>query len=572
MNKYFAYDENNRKIEFLLEKNDYSINLTLPVSEFKSAKRLTILPEFGVAKAGADGFYLLPRNIGMRGDIKVEFKEREDELLSYNKPVMAVYAIVTDSLCALVRFERNYKFTINAELKGGVYSVYLTTEFGGKRDLPYDDIRIEIVPVSGDTLGDYAKRERDLRLERGEIINLAEKCRERAVVDYARRSPRIRIRMAWKQSPSPVKHQIPENQPPVHVACDFARVRDIADALKARGVKECELQLVGWNLGGHDGAFPQLFPVEPSLGGEEEMKKTFSYVKSLGYRISTHTNLIDAYELADCFSWDDIVVTEDGEYLQIGDYGGGYAYHVCPERQMYTAMNTIPELVKYGENGLHFNDVISIVEPDTCHSPKHPCTTADGIKYVNTIMSTQMGMFGGFSSEGCFDFALGNLDYGLYVSFGDGFGRKEYPLADAYLPFFEMTYHGILLYNPTSPTVNYPIKNPEDKLTFILRGGRPSFYFHSRFRTGATNWMGEIDFLTDTDDELAFACDKIAEAQREYEALAHLQTVCMSDYKILDGIEVALYENGTEIAANLTDSEKTYRGEPIPAWGYKVFE
>ena len=83
--------------------------------------------------------------------------------------------------------------------------------------------------------------------------------------------------------------------------------------------------------------------------------------------------------------------------------------------------------------------------------------------------------------------------------------------------------------------------------------------------------MGEIDFLTDTDDELAFACDKIAEAQREYEALAHLQTVCMSDYKILDGIEVALYENGTEIAANLTDSEKTYRGEPIPAWGYKVF-
>lgn len=573
MSKYFAYDENNKRIEFLSEEKDGIIKLTLPLSEFKDAKSLVILPELGEVKAGAEGFYLLPRNISMRGDIKVDFKDREDAILSYTKPVQAVYAIEKADMHALVRFERNYKFAINAELKGGIYSVYLTTEFGGKRDLPYDDIRIEIIPLPENAnLGDIARVERELRLERGEVIPLAAKCRERAVVDYARRSPLIRIRMAWKQSPSPVKHQTPENQPPVHVACDFARVRDIADALKARGVKECELQLVGWNLGGHDGAFPQLFPVEPSLGGEEEMKKTFSYVKSLGYRISTHTNLIDAYELADCFSWDDIVVTEDGEYLQIGDYGGGYAYHVCPERQMYTGMNTIPELVKYGENGLHFNDVISIVEPDTCHSPKHPCTTADGIKYVNTIMNTQMGMFGGFSSEGCFDFALGNLDYGLYVSFGDGFGRKEYPLADAYLPFFEMTYHGILLYNPTSPTVNYPIKNPEDKLTFILRGGRPSFYFHSKFRTGATNWMGEIDFLTDTDDELAFACDKIAEAQREYEALAHLQTVCMSDYKILDGIEVALYENGTEIAANLTDSEKTYQGEIIPAWGYKIFE
>ena len=573
MSKYFAYDENNRKIEFTSEKKDGIIKLTLPVSEFKDAKKLVILPELATAKAGEDGFYLLPRNIGMRGDIKVEFKEREDDLLSYTKPVMAVYAIVTDSLRALVRFERNYKFALNAELKDGVYSVYLTTEFGGKNDLPYDDIRIEIIPLPENAnLGDIARVERELRLSRGEIKLLTEKCRERAVVEYARRSPLIRIRMAWKQSPSPIKHQTPENQPPVHVACDFKRVRDIADALCARGVKECELQLVGWNLGGHDGAFPQLFPVEPLLGGEEEMKKTFAHVKNLGYRISTHTNLIDAYELADCFSWDDIVMTEEGEYRQVGDYGGGYAYHVCPERQMYTAMNTVPELVKYGENGLHFNDVISIVEPDVCHSPKHPCTTADGIKCVNTIMNTQMGMFGGFSSEGCFDFALGNLDYGLYVSFGDGFGRKEFPLADAYVPFFELTYHGILLYNPTSPTVNYPIKNPEDKLTFILRGGRPSFYFHSKFRTGAANWMGEIDFLTDTDDDLAFACDKIAAAQREYDSLAHLQTVFMSDYKMLDGIDVAVYENGTEIAANLTDDEKIYRGESVPAWSYKIFE
>ena len=84
--------------------------------------------------------------------------------------------------------------------------------------------------------------------------------------------------------------------------------------------------------------------------------------------------------------------------------------------------------------------------------------------------------------------------------------------------------------------------------------------------------MGEIDFLTDTDADLAHAADLIAEAQREYETLSHLQTVFMSDYKVLDGIEVAMYENGTEIAANLTDSEKAYRDVSIPAWGYKIFE
>lgn len=571
MNKYFAYDENNRKIEFLSEERDGIIKLTLPLSEFKDAKSLRLLPEISEAHAGEDGFYLLPRNISMRGDVQIFFSERDDDVLSYSKPVMAFYAIKKDSFCALVRFERNYKFSINATLEGGIYRCFLSTLFGGKNDLPYDDIRIEMIPLPEcATLGDIARAERGLRLERGEIVTLAEKCRERAVIDYARRSPIIRIRMAWKQSPSPIKHQSPDNQPPVHVACDFERVRDIADALYARGVKECELQLVGWNLGGHDGAFPQLFPVEPTLGGEEEMKKTFAHVKSLGYRISTHTNLIDSYELADCFSWDDVVKTEEGEYLQVGDYGGGLAYHVCPERQMYNSLRTIPELARYGEDGLHFNDVISIVEPDTCHSPLHPCTTADGIEYVNSIMNYQRGIFGGFSSEGCFDFAIGNLDYGLYVSFGDGFGKKEFPLVSRHVPFFELTYHGILLYNPTSPTVNYPIKPAEDRLTFILRGGKPTFYFHSRFRTGAKNWMGETDLVTDTDEDLAFAADVIAKGAREFEPLADLQTVFMSEYEYENGLEIASYENGVKIVGNFSDTEREYLGHRIAAGEYAV--
>ena len=571
--RYFAYDENDRQIPFLVEEKGGIIKLTLPLSEFKSAKSLRLLPEISEARAGDDGFYILPRSIGMRGDVQILFTERENDALSYSKPVMAVYGIKRSNECLLVRFDRNYKFSINATLESGVYRTFLSTAFGGKNDLPYDDVRIEIISLKADAeLGDLAKAERELRLSRGEITTLDEKCRERAVVDYARRAPIIRIRMAWKQSPSPVKHQTPETQPPVFVACDFARVRDIADALNERGVKECELQLVGWNLGGHDGAFPQLFPVEPTLGGEEEMKKTFAHVKSLGYRISTHTNLIDSYEIANCFSWDDVVITEEGEYLQVGDYGGGLAYHVCPERQMYNSLRTIPELARYGENGLHFNDVISIVEPDTCHSPLHPCTTADGIRYVNSIMNYQRGIFGGFSSEGCFDFALGNLDYGLYVSFGDGFGHKEFPLVSRHVPFFELTYHGILLYNPTSPTVNYPIKTPADRLTFVLRGGKPTFYFHSRFRTGAKNWMGETDLITDTDEDLFRAADIIAESTREYAGLIRLQTLFMTNYEYSadSALEIASYEDGTRIVGNFSENVQKYCGREILPGEYAI--
>ena len=68
-----------------------------------------------------------------------------------------------------------------------------------------------------------------------------------------------------------------------------------------------------------------------------ELKKTIAYVKDLGYRISLHTNTIDAVEIADTFTWDDVVVTRDGEYYQCGHYSRGYAYHVCLEKQLKNA-------------------------------------------------------------------------------------------------------------------------------------------------------------------------------------------------------------------------------------------
>jgi hypothetical protein len=324
-------------------------------------------------------------------------------------------------------------------------------------DKIYDDIRIEIIPLpNAKTAGDFAKAERELRIARGEIMTLKEKC-EREIVDYSRKHPVVRIRMGWKQSPSPYKHQHKDNEPMMHTAVTFARVRDIVDALKKAGVEGADLQLVGWNKSGHDGRFPQLFPVEEALGGELELRKTIEYVKSLGYKISLHTNLVDSYEIADCFKWENVCVHQDGTYLQRGDYSGGYSYIVCPKKQYENNKMHMEQLKDLGLNGVHFTDVISIIMPDVCHNEKHPCSTKEAIEISKKIMRETRETLGAFSSEGAFDFALGELDYALYVCFGDGFGAKNIPICDSFIPFFELVYHGIILYNPMSPTVNFTI-------------------------------------------------------------------------------------------------------------------
>lgn len=561
-----AVDENGKSYYFdtLLRKD--SLLLTLKKQTIEGVDKLWLLPDLGTARAGDEGCFILPRNISMVGDIQIFFTEREDTSYTYDKPILSAYGIKRPGLCAYLRIERNYQYGFEAKCEGGVYTATPVFDFT-KHDAVYDDIRIELYLMGEDAdYNDMARLEREVRLSRGEITTLREKC-ARPAVEYARRYPLIRIRMGWKPSPATDLHQKVETEPDMFVACDFARVRAIADELKRQGVEGAELQLVGWNQSGHDGRFPQLFPADPRLGGTEGLIETIDYVKSLGYRISTHTNTIDAYEIADSFTWDDIVVKRDGEYQLAGPYSGGQAYHVCLPKQLKNTKRDLPELAALGEDGLHFTDVVSIVIPDDCHSPDHPSTTANGILYANEIIRYTQTLFEGFSSEGCMDFALPQLDFGLYVTFGNGFGVKQVPICDRFLPFFEIAYHGILLYNPMSTTVNYPIKDKNERLTLYLRGGKPAMYYYSKFRTGgAKNWMGETDLICDTEEELRESVARIKCAAEEYATLADRQFVYIDRYEIVgNGIEVAHYEDGIRVVGNLAQTAQTYDGRTLEA-------
>ncbi len=575
---FYALDNTGKRIEFDKEVIGNSSFFTLKKEKIADAKALEVHSDLTSAIAGEDGFYIIPRYDNLLGDVYTTFRERVNGELMIGNPVMSCYAVKTERFCGLIRFERNYEIGLKLSVKDNKYYLKIIYTFG--TTLPnrsyskvYDDIKIEIVELPRtSTIGDFAKAERDIRLERGEITTLSEKCK-REVVEYSRKHPLVRIRLAWKESPSPIKHQHEGNEPMMHRAVSFARVRDIADSLKAKGVEGADLQLVGWNRSGHDGRFPQLFPVEPALGGEAELRKTIEYVKKLGYKISLHIDLMDAYELANCFKWADITVKEDGSYLQTGDFGGGYSYRICPKRQRIVNKGHLEKIKELGVNGMHYIDVLSIVMPDSCFSEDHPCTLNEGRKEYIDILKDTTKALGGASSEGTLDYTIPALDYGLYVSFGDGFTATNVPLCDSFIPFFELTYHGILLYNPLSPTVNYTIKSARDRLYFFLRGGRPSFYIHSRFKANGKDWMGKVDLEADSNESLDRATDAIAKGAEEYKDFADRQFIFMKDYVVTgDGVEAAIYEDGVTIAGNFSEEDKVYEGHVVPAGDFIVIK
>ena len=99
----------------------------------------------------------------------------------------------------------------------------------------------------------------------------------------------------------------------MRVFCDFARVRDILDEFHRQGIERAEFCLVGWNRGGHDGRYPQIFPVEPALGGEAELRKTIRHGQSLGYQIVAHDCYYGAYRISEDWSEDYMRKQPDGE-------------------------------------------------------------------------------------------------------------------------------------------------------------------------------------------------------------------------------------------------------------------
>lgn len=489
------------------------------------------------------GYLLLPRAAGCIDYGLFYFsRHQEDFDIILRELNMPVFGVKTRRECYLaVVTGMIWNFSLRIVRKDGIYSLYPTFEVNGEQ--PYEDFCLELYELTGED-ADYsgmARRYRKLRLERGEIIPLSRRAQDNACLAYAADSVMIRVRCGWKPAPPEVLHQTLENEPPMHVACDFDRVGDILDELKAQGVDKAEICLVGWNMKGHDGRWPQAFPVCQELGGEEKLRALISKAQSMGYQITCHTNSTDQYEIAENYGADNCWVNRDGT-TPGGAWSGGQMYHLCPQIGYEQALEVLPKVAELGFRGIHYIDVIGVVSLRRCFHEKHPVSYPESLEYARKLCCFAREQFGGMSSEGAYDFIVPYLDYGLYISFEQGgTGVCHQPV-----PFWQLVYHGTVLSNPYSCTVNSTFKGPEDFLKMIEYGGRPSFYFYSAFMGNGKNWMGNTDCTCDTPEDLRESVSKIKKAYDVHKALPGLPYAFMEKHEqTAEGVFDVSYSDGT---------------------------
>jgi hypothetical protein len=129
------------------------------------------------------------------------------------------------------------------------------------------------------------------------------------------------------------------------------------------------------------------------------------------------------------------------------------------------------------------------------------------------------------------------------------------------------------LSNPASETVNYNIKEPYYKLRFIEAGGRPLYYFYSKFMNNGNNWMGEVDLSYKDREDLQNSVKVIKEGFDEYQPMSYLQYETLDNHEeIAPGVTCSTFSDGSMIICNYTNKVFRFKDSEVQAEDYLVIK
>ena len=552
--------EQTREIEdpadiFTLRKEDIPANV----------KYADVMPDLFNAETGMEGFLLIPSIEGSHYSSLTFFKQRENCEEIFPESSMSFYACRrgNKSVMAIVSGMK-YDYSLVIGVRDGKY--YLYPRFILEGEGAYENIEIRFIRFTGDTrYPEMARAYRKYQLDRGACRPLRDKAVERPVLKEYADTIECRVRLAWKPVPSTVDDQvIGETEPPVHAELTLKDVDDIISEFHRHGIDKVNFCLVGWNIGGHDGRFPDLFPVEPKCGTLEELEALVAKAKSMGYLITAHTNLIEGYSIAKRFNHDDVLKDRDGSDHRGGNWGGGKSYLLCPKMACEHYLDQdLEDLKKIGFRGEHYFDVFSIYQPFPCFHPDHKLNRKEIAEWRCRIMKKAQDAIGCIGSEGSWDFAAGVIDYVLYMAYF--FQEKAvHPICDEYIPFWSLVYHGITLYNCFAASVNANIKS--DRILKVMNyalGGRPLNYVNSRFINGVNNW-GNEDLRYFPVEQFRKDVAVIRKDYDFYQTFKDLQYEFIEDFETLPGGALkTTYSNGAVMLSNPKETEVSAEGHTL---------
>lgn len=544
-------------------------------------KTLRLLPRFGAAREGDEGYLVIAQQSGALCRFRGK-KSAEHWLTVYQhigQCPMPLFGMVhgTCGVAGIVtsgQYDARICVTTNwgPKQQYAIDPGFTLRSFLKETILP-DDLTVEYHFLAGaeaDWLG-VGKRYRQYNFARRGIRPLRERAAASAPLAYSVPALQVRIRLGVKPVPYTITEQTPETEPLLQVFCNFARLREILDEFHRQGIGRAEFCLIGWNRGGEDGRFPQVFPIEPVLGGEAQLRATIRYARSLGYQLVAQDCYDGAFRISEDWNEEYLRKKPDGQPKTGGLWGGGRSYDMCSARaESLFASRNLPRIRDLGFEGAQFMDVLSCAGPHPCYDPRHPLTRRQDAEANLRILDRVRALFGAAQSEGSLDFAAPGLDRVLYIDSDKWSPMTTRPFVDVRVPLYETVYHGVFVYNLSTEAIN-SLPGETEYLRNIEYGGTPVTYFYGHFVFNPkANWLGHRDYRYDDSETLKQIVAGVGPVYDDLQRLAHLQMEYLDGHRQLaEDVFETTYSNGQRVVVNYR--EQAYAlpaGQSVPPRGF----
>ncbi|MBQ7392794.1 MAG: hypothetical protein IJV89_00385, partial [Lentisphaeria bacterium] len=215
--------------------------------------------------------------------------------------------------------------------------------------------------------------------------------------------------------------------------------REVFDTACDAGFDRVCIFNTGWNYRGFDSGYPTRFPPNPDRGSEADFRAAAEYgrSRSCGYIFCVHDNYRDVYPNSDEFSFDEIIVTQDGGKTKGGIWRGGRCYLMCGSQTIKYARRDLPRIAAMCGRGAIYLDVQGCTALRACYHPGHPCSRRDDARWRVETFREAKKHIGAVATEGApHEFAVQDIDLGAYPHIRNGNYSNMKPI-----PFFQLVYH-----------------------------------------------------------------------------------------------------------------------------------
>jgi hypothetical protein len=445
---------------------------------------LDLLPGFGAAHAGEAGYLLLPCFCGAihrfthgvsREERVTLYAEQAQWAMRSNFNCIGMHT-EDASWCAVVcdgEFDAQAVIRSHAG-EDAVYSIHPGLVYRwahtdallpGTRTVRY----YLCDPTEGGWSAFARRYRRFLREERG-VRTWAEKAEDNPrVLDFAHSFP-MKIFQGCKTRAF-------DGQGTYQPATSFAEAREILQRMQADGIRRITAQMVGWNLGGHDGCYPTRFPINPVEGGEADFRELIAWGKDHQVCVTAHDNYQDSYEVSDDYSCEDGMVLRDGSLWRNVPWSGGFNMRMCPLRSIRHAQRDLPQMKALGIKGNYYLDALAAF--NTCHASAHPANRATYLAAFREILTYTRELFGTLSLE---------VPYGPYFDLMDGVYLDDHAAGlakftdfvphfiDGIVPFLPIALHNSVCYQCGGGRKTWRA----DALRALAWGGKPTIEVSAR--------------------------------------------------------------------------------------------